>query len=99
MKLTRKRLYDYNTPKKKFQFHLSYLSYESHGTDEVYSSDVASFASTLKSSSVVVSPVTFAPLAISFKRRRMILPLRVFGSASAKHTSSGFAMPPMCAPT
>ena len=64
-----------------------------------YSSDPANFANTLKSSSVVVSPVTFAPLAISFRRRRMILPLRVFGSASAKRTSSGFAIAPMCALT
>jgi hypothetical protein len=61
-----------------------------------YSSGAASFASTLKSSSVVVSPVTFAPLAISLRSRRMILPLRVFGSASAKRTSSGFAIAPMC---
>src|SRR5262249_51136447 len=56
------------------------------------SSDSANFANTLKSSSVVVSPVTFAPLAISFRSRRMILPLRVFGSASAKRTSSGLAI-------
>jgi hypothetical protein len=65
----------------------------------IYSSDWASFASTLKSSSVVVSPVTVAPLAISFRSRRMILPLRVFGSASAKRTSSGLAIAPMCALT
>ena len=64
-----------------------------------YSSAAASFANTLKSSSVVVSPVTFAPLAISFRRRRMILPLRVFGSASANRTSSGLAIAPMCALT
>ena len=43
-----------------------------------------SFASTLKSSSVVVSPVTFAPLAISFSSRRMIFPLRVFGKRFGK---------------
>ncbi len=42
-----------------------------------------SFASTLKSSSVDVSPfVSSAPDAISFKSRRMIFPLRVFGSES-----------------
>src|SRR5438552_4497424 len=64
-----------------------------------YSSDPANLASTLKSSSVVVSPVTFAPLAISLRSRRMILPLRVFGSASAKRTSSGFAIAPICVPT
>src|SRR5438552_11581230 len=66
---------------------------------QVYSSDSANLASTLKSSSVVVSPVTFAPLAISLSSRRMILPLRVFGSASANRTSSGFAMAAICAPT
>ena len=58
-----------------------------------------SFASTLKSSSVVVSPVTAFPLATSFSRRRMIFPLRVFGSASAKRISSGLAIAPMCMPT
>ena len=46
--------------------------------------------------SVVVSPVTVLPLAISFSNRRMIFPLRVFGSASAKRTSSGFAIAPIC---
>ncbi len=67
--------------------------------DRFYSSAALSFASTLKSSSVVVSPVTLLPLAISFSKRRMILPLRVFGSASAKRTSSGFAIAPICSPT
>ena len=38
------------------------------------------------------------PLAISFSKRRMILPLRVFGSASANRTSSGFAIAPMWMP-
>src|SRR5947209_1936172 len=60
-----------------------------------YSSAPASFASTLKSSRVVVSPVTFAPLAISLSKRRMIFPLRVLGRASAKRTSSGLAIAPI----
>src|SRR4029077_15562238 len=64
-----------------------------------YSSGSASFAKTPKSSRVVVSPVTLAPLAISFSSRRMIFPLRVLGRASAKRTSSGFAIAPMCTPT
>src|SRR5947208_14568269 len=57
-----------------------------------YSSDSANFANTVKSSSVVVSPVTCAPLAISFSNRRMILPLRVFGSGLAQRTSFGFVI-------
>src|SRR4051812_28594097 len=43
-----------------------------------------SFASTEKSSSVVVSPFTSPPPASSFSRRRMIFPLRVLGSDSVK---------------
>src|ERR1700694_3583510 len=49
-----------------------------------YSSCQLSRAITDKSSRVVVSPFTSPPLAISFNRRRMILPLRVLGSASLK---------------
>ena len=60
-----------------------------------YSSSALSFARTVKSSSVVVSPVTALPLATSFSNRRMIFPLRVFGNASANRISSGFAMAPI----
>ncbi len=42
------------------------------------------FASTLKSSSDVVSPFTSPPAATSFRSRRMILPLRVLGRDSVK---------------
>jgi hypothetical protein len=52
-----------------------------------------------RSSSVVVSPVTALPQAISLSRRRMIFPLRVFGSASVMRTSSGFAIGPITCPT
>ena len=49
------------------------------------SSSLPSFASTLKSSSVDVSPCgVLFPDATSFKSRRMIFPLRVFGNASVK---------------
>ena len=65
----------------------------------LYSSSALSFARTLRSSRVVVSPVTLFPLATSFSKRRMIFPLRVFGSASAKRISSGFAIAPICVPT
>ncbi len=47
---------------------------------------------TFRSSSVVVSPLTSPPAAISFSRRRMIFPLRVLGRASVKRMSSGLAM-------
>jgi hypothetical protein len=53
------------------------------------------FASTLKSSSVVVSPLISMPDAICLSRRRMIFPKRVFGNASAKRMSSGFAIGPI----
>ena len=55
-----------------------------------------------ESSSVVVSPVVSLPAAMSRSRRRMILPLRVFGSESVKRMSSGRAKAPIslatCAP-
>src|SRR5260370_23729296 len=58
----------------------------------VYSSSVArSLARTPKSSSVVVSPLASVPAAISLSNRRMILPLRVFGSASVNRSASGLA--------
>jgi hypothetical protein len=44
---------------------------------------------TVKSSRVVVSPLISAPEATCFKRRRMILPERVFGKASAKRNFAG----------
>ena len=48
-------------------------------------SEARNAASTLRSSSVEVSPfASSAPAATSFRRRRMIFPLRVFGSASVK---------------
>ena len=50
---------------------------------------------TERSSSVVVSPFTSPPAAISFSSRRMILPLRVLGRESLKRTSSGFASDPI----
>ena len=53
------------------------------------------FASTEKSSSVVVSPTVALPAASSRNRRRMILPLRVLGSASVKRMSSGLARAPI----
>ncbi len=42
-----------------------------------------------RSSSVVVSPFVSPPAATSFRRRRMIFPLRVFGSESAKRIDVG----------
>ncbi len=62
-----------------------------------HSSIPFNFASTSKSSSVVVSPVTCPPAATSLSKRRMIFPLRVFGSASAKRISSGLAIAPIAA--
>src|SRR5689334_8575436 len=50
-----------------------------------------SFASTLKSSSVVTSPLTSPPDASSLSSRRMILPLRVLGRESVKRIWSGAA--------
>jgi len=47
----------------------------------------------------IVSPVTRAPLAISFQQPAHYLAAAVFGSASAKRTSSGFAIAPMVPPT
>ena len=52
----------------------------------VYSSSARSFAITFRSSSVDVSEVDSRPAATSRNRRRMIFPLRVFGSAAAKRT-------------
>ncbi len=52
-----------------------------------------------KSSSVVVSPVTSLPSAISLRTRRMILPDLVFGSELANLSWSGFAIAPMSLPT
>ena len=49
-----------------------------------YSSFSLNFASTLRSSSVLVSPFTSCPLATSFSNRRIIFPLRVLGSESVK---------------
>src|ERR1041384_3469802 len=66
---------------------------------DCHSSLLASLARTLRSSSVVVSPLISMPLAICFRRRRMILPERVLGSASAKRTSSGLATGPISLPT
>ena len=47
------------------------------------------------SSSVVTSPRTAPLVAISRSSRRMILPERVFGSASVKRISSGRASAPI----
>src|SRR6185503_8234718 len=60
-----------------------------------YSSSSFNFASTAKSSSVVTSPFTSPLVASSRSKRRMILPLLVFGSASLKRRSSGFASAPI----
>ena len=60
-----------------------------------YSSSLRSFASTLRSSSVDVSPVDSRPAATSLSSRRMIFPLRVFGSASVKRMASGLANLPI----
>src|SRR5262249_8102585 len=64
-----------------------------------YSSSSRNFARTEKSSSVVVSPTVALPEARSRSRRRMILPLRVFGRASVKRISSGFAKLPIALAT
>src|ERR1051326_6792847 len=61
----------------------------------LYSSALESRARTLRSSRVVVSPLISLPDAICLRRRRMILPDRVFGRASAKRISSGFATGPI----
>ena len=53
----------------------------------------------LKSSSVVTSPATVCEVTISRSSRRMILPLRVFGSASVKRISSGRANAPISCAT
>ena len=60
-----------------------------------YSSASRSLAMTVKSSRVVVSPLTVPPAAICLSRRRMIFPQRVLGSASAKRMSSGLATAPI----
>src|SRR6185503_7176820 len=62
-------------------------------------SSLCSAATTLKSSSVVVSPFTSPPAAISFNMRRMIFPLRVFGRPAAKRIVSGLASEPISLPT
>src|SRR5262249_40841857 len=59
------------------------------------SSSSRSRASTLKSSSVVVSCVVALPPAMSRSSRRMIFPDLVFGNASVKRTSSGRARVPI----
>ena len=64
-----------------------------------YSSSSRSFASTDKSSSVVVSPTVWFPAARSLSKRRMIFPLRVFGNESVNRISSGLAKLPMVLPT
>ena len=51
--------------------------------------------STLRSSSVEVSPVLSTPAAMSRNRRRMILPLRALGRASVKWISPGRASAPI----
>src|SRR5436853_3040696 len=61
----------------------------------LYSSSLLSFAITAKSSSVVTSPFTSPVPASSRRRRRMILPLLVLGSASVKRMSSGRARAPI----
>src|SRR6202041_2060389 len=59
------------------------------------SSSSRSFERTDRSSSVVVSPRVSSPDAIWRRRRRMILPLRVFGKASVNLMSSGRASAPI----
>ncbi len=49
-------------------------------------SSCCKLATTEKSSSVDVSPFTCVPAAISFRMRRMIFPLRVFGRLAANRT-------------
>ena len=63
--------------------------------DDNHSSLWLSRASTLKSSSVVVSPLISVPEAICLSKRRMIFPERVFGNVSAKRISSGLATGPI----
>ena len=46
-----------------------------------------------------MSPVTVAAGGDFFNKRRMIFPLRVFGSESVKRMSSGLASEPICWPT
>jgi magnesium-transporting ATPase (P-type) len=53
-----------------------------------------SLATTVGSANVVVSPIV-RPSAISRSKRRMILPLRVFGNSAAKRISSGRAIGPI----
>ena len=60
-----------------------------------HSSCSRSFAITLKSSSVVTSPLISPCVAISRSSRRMILPDRVFGSWSVNRISSGRASAPI----
>src|SRR5690606_2835583 len=47
------------------------------------------------SSRVEVSPLVSRPAAMSFSKRRMIFPLRVFGRPSAKRIAAGRANLPM----
>src|ERR1700680_3209882 len=73
------------------------------GVEGTRSTQIAGYASslslsraiTLKSSSVVMSPLTSPLVASSRSRRRMILPLRVLGSMSVKRMSSGLAIAPI----
>jgi hypothetical protein len=65
----------------RFKLRTELESYGSSLPDRGYSSPSRSLAITEKSSSVVVSPFTSPVVASSRRRRRMILPLRVFGSA------------------
>src|SRR5215472_12135777 len=60
-----------------------------------YSSSSFSLAITERSSSVVTSPRTSPSVASSLSSRRIIFPLRVFGSASLKRISSGLASAPI----
>src|SRR5438093_6652784 len=60
-----------------------------------HSSSSRNFASTEKSSSVVVSPIVARHEAKSRKNRRMIFLLRVCGNASVNRISSGWAKPPI----
>src|SRR5262249_28053935 len=63
--------------------------------NSTHSSSSLSFASTEKSSSVVVSPLTSPLVASSLNRRRIILPDLVLGSVSENRMSSGRASAPI----
>jgi len=80
--------------KPKFKF--VYILNPSTLMSTCYSSSYCSFsfATTVGSANVVVSPIT-RPSAMSRSKRRMILPLRVFGNSAANRISSGRAMEPI----